>query len=290
MFLRFMLFDVMTILGCDITFYAVIPIDHRFRLVTLTPTFSCIQSASDGRDRMFLYSAFTAASVLQAHILQDATRLLNNPPAMVIPANARQFPAVSKLRKYPPSSDDYFAFEIRCFFPDKQLNRLLYIAEMPAADKQLVLIKFARQYSIELHELCANSGHAPRILAFERLPGGWFAVAMEYIESGVPITHSSLLPAHRDRWMAELRGLMHSFHEKGFVHGDLRDANIICKNDSVMLIDFDWGGKEGEVFYPTSNLNDELLQGRVSGDLRITKEDDRRVLTNTLARLQDIHG
>jgi len=112
-------------------------------------------------------------------------------------------------------------------------------------------------------------------------------VAMEYIESGVPITHPNLLAAHRDHWMAELQDLMDSFHEKDFVHGDLRDANIICKNDSVMLIDFDWGGKEGEVSYPTSNLNAELLEDRVSDDLIITKEDDRRVLKNTLAKLMD---
>ncbi|KIM86155.1 hypothetical protein PILCRDRAFT_335675 [Piloderma croceum F 1598] len=30
--------------GLTMLFYAVVPIDHRFRLVTLTPTFSCIQS------------------------------------------------------------------------------------------------------------------------------------------------------------------------------------------------------------------------------------------------------
>ena len=39
--------------------------------------------------------------------------------------------------------------------------------------------------------------------------------------------------------MAELQGLMDSFHEKDFVYGDWWDASIICKNDSVMLIDFD---------------------------------------------------
>lgn len=55
-----------------------------------------------------------------------------------------------------------------------------------------------------------------------------------------------------------------------------------------MLIDFDWGGKAGEAFYPTLNLNDELLQGRTSDDLRITKEDDRRVLRNTLAKLMNM--
>ena len=90
--------------------------------------------------------------------------------------------------------------------------------------------------------------------------------------------------------MTELQDLMDSFHEKDLVHSDLRDANIICKNDSVMLIDFDWGGKEGEVSYPTSDLNVELLKDRVSDDLRITKEDNRQILKNTLAKLMAIHG
>ena len=80
------------------------------------------------------------------------------------------------------------------------------------------------------------------------------------------------------------------FHEKDLVHSDLRDVNIICENDSMMLVDFDWGGKEGDVSYPTLNLNAELLEGRVTGDLCIMKEDDRQVLKNTLARLMAIDG
>jgi len=100
-------------------------------------------------------------------------------------------------------------------------------------------------------------------------------VVMEYTESSIPIAHSSLLAVHRVHWIAELQDLMDFFHEKDLVHSDLRDANIICKDDSVMLIDFDWGGKEGEVSYHTLNLNAELLEDRVSDDLRITKEDDR---------------
>jgi hypothetical protein len=215
-------------------------------------------------------------------------RLLDNPSAVVIPADVHLFPAVSKLRKYLPSSDEYFAFEIQCFFPNRQPYHFTYLAEI-GANKQLVLIKFSRRYSIELHAFCAKSGHAPQILAFEQLPGGWFAVAMEYIESCDPITDSSLLPAHQNCWMTELQDLMDSFHENDFVHDDLWDANIICKNDSVMLIDFDWGGKEGEASYPMWNLNDELLKGRVSIDLTIGKEDDRQVLKNTLAKLMGIH-
>jgi hypothetical protein len=141
-------------LGYELAFYAIVAIDHRFKLVTLTPTFSCLRTACDGCNRRSLHLAFTAASVLQAHILQDVENLLHNLPPGPIPDHARRFPAVSKLRKYPPPSDDYLNFEIRCFFPDRQPNRLLYVAEMP--DKQPVLIKFVQWYSIELHDFCAN--------------------------------------------------------------------------------------------------------------------------------------
>jgi tRNA A-37 threonylcarbamoyl transferase component Bud32 len=113
---------------------------------------------------------------------------------------------------------------------------------------------------------------------------------MEFVESSLPIAHPDLPLDHRDRWTKELQNLVSSFHARGLVHGDLRDANIICKGDSVMLIDFDWGGKDGQVFYRTANLNQELRDGRASNDLRIIQEDDRRVLGKTLAKLAtDIH-
>jgi len=83
--------------------------------------------------------------------------------------------------------------------------------------------------------------------------------------------------------------LVQAFHNQGFVHGDLRDANIICAEDIMMLIDFDWAGREGKVTYPHLCLNRDLLDGRVSKDLTITKEDDIRVLTNSLEKLKNIN-
>ncbi|KAI5994697.1 hypothetical protein EDD15DRAFT_2165643 [Pisolithus albus] len=272
------------IVGHMLQFYAVIAVDHRFKLVSLTSMYSCIQTAFEGRDRKLLYLAFTAASVLRAQILHDIERLCNNPPSELLTPK-RGFPAVSKLRKYPPS-DDHLHFEIQSFLPDRQSYRLLYVAETQQG--QSVLVKFSRSYSIQLHGICTRLGHAPHILAFERLSGGWYAVAMEYIEHGVPINWSPQLATHGERWEKELWELMDKFHSEDVVHGDLRDANILCKDDSVKLIDFDWGGTDGTVSYPTGNLNKELLEGRVSTDLRITKEDDRRVLKRTLEKLRNI--
>jgi hypothetical protein len=76
-----------------------------------------------------------------------------------------------------------------------------------------------------------------------------------------------------------------SFHDNGLVHGDLREPNLICDGDKIMLVDFDWGGEDGKTSYPCGNLNPGLTDGRASTDGEITKDDDIRILGNTLRNL-----
>ncbi|KAH0828842.1 hypothetical protein J3R83DRAFT_3312 [Lanmaoa asiatica] len=41
-----------------------------------------------------------------------------------------------------------------------------------------------------------------------------------------------------------------AFHHAGFVHGDIRDVNIVVSKTDVtrfMFVDFDWSGRKGEV-------------------------------------------
>lgn len=88
---------------------------------------------------------------------------------------------------------------------------------------------------------------------------------MEYIASAVLITSSPGLNTHKQQWASELKQLVNEFHEEGLIHGDLRDANMISDEEyTPMLVDFDWGGMDGQVFYSTPNLNDKLLVGRAS--------------------------
>ena len=126
-----------------------------------------------------------------------------------------------------------------------------------------------------------NNNTTPRILGFKRLPGGWFYVAMEYLSDACPLYVADLLQSHMKHWEKLLRELVLTFHQEGFVHGDLRAANIICKGDQIFLIGFDWAGKAGEASYPIDldHLNLDLLKGRNSPDKVITV-DDHRVLTN----------
>ena len=191
-----------------------------------------------------------------------------------------------KVSKYGTWSTpgNYLTFEITGSF-DYYFHRHLYTAK--TSDAKELLIKFTQRYVIELHEFCAKQGHAPSILAYERLPGGWFAVAMEWIKPGMSVIQcdSDFLKRHRDRWKKELEHLVSDFHAIDLVHGNLRDVNVICKGETIILIDFDWGGKVGEASYPTLDLNHELVDGRRSEDLEIRKDDDVRVLAKTPIKL-----
>jgi Ser/Thr protein kinase RdoA (MazF antagonist) len=111
---------------------------------------------------------------------------------------------------------------------------------------------------------------------------------MDYISPPVHPSQSSNLTYLCGKWIDDLEKLMQSFHDHGLVHGDLREPNILCDGETVMLIDFDWGGKVGEAYYATARLCPELTDGRHSTDPKITKDDDRRVLQNTLKELKRV--
>jgi hypothetical protein len=206
--------------------------------------------------------------------------LVSTPPEML---RDPKLPYISALPKY-GDSDKELHFRILRLHPDVQEYRLLYVAE--TRDNKQIIVKFTRRYSIELHAKCAKQGHAPNILGFGQFPGGWTVVAMEYIYPSMHPSRSPDLTRHLDKWMDDLQRLVQSFHNDGFVHGDLREPNILCDGEKMLLIDFDWGGEVGKTCYPHARLCSELWDERDGSDPFITKEDDNRVLGNTFDGLK----
>lgn len=68
-------------------------------------------------------------------------------------------------------------------------------------------------------------------------------------------------------------------HEAGYVHGDIRDTNIMAsENDpkKFMFIDFDWAGKVGEVRYPVGvNFTEIIRPSRARDGELINIYDDQ---------------
>ena len=95
-------------------------------------------------------------------------------------------------------------------------------------------------------------GFAPALKGFERVAGEWYMVAMDAIADNfghVDKPSASLYEPIQEKVVA--------LHQHGYVHGDLRDTNLMVRKNGapeMMLFDFDWAGQIGKVRYPI-NVN-----------------------------------
>lgn len=135
-------------------------------------------------------------------------------------------------------------------------GKLIFRGEI-SDTREKICIKFVRRYSEKVHEFCARNNWAPKLLAFQGLSGGWHMVIMEDLNDYVDLFRSSLAPDRVEAVKKYVRGMLVQMHQRGYVHGDVRDVNIMIKNEPdlpVMLVDFDWAGEIGEATYPM-NVN-----------------------------------
>lgn len=150
----------------------------------------------------------------------------------------------------------------------KRLDGERYLFEVQPVTEpssKRLLVKFVQSYGRAVHEELASVNYAPKLHGFTELSGGWKMVVMEYLESPVWRDGTSL-PVDDQVVQRELitvrNEILPSLKEKGYVHGDIRLANLMFRMDragngsdpAVKLIDFDFAGEAGKTTYPW-NLN-----------------------------------
>jgi len=268
-------------------------LEPHMRVAPLTPMLPLATPIDDEGSRRRLFLAFKAASIVLAKIQADVSKLVQETPPG-IPQGLRGLPSITGINAVSPSSSppslppSRINFTLLGRYDTKIEYRNLYHAELNPTRKE-IYVKFTRRYSPALHHYCADRKLAPKLLGFERLPGGWFALAMEKVDV-VSLSTMESFP-ELNNWKKEIQKLVKGFHEGGLVHGDLRLANFIFTKDSpckMFLVDFDWGGWVGEVCFPRGELAKGLrVQDNQDDylDQPITKEDDNRVLAETFRLL-----
>ncbi|RPD55559.1 hypothetical protein L226DRAFT_614727 [Lentinus tigrinus ALCF2SS1-7] len=89
--------------------------------------------------------------------------------------------------------------------------------------------------------------------------------------------------------LEQVRTKLGVLHDGGFVHGDLRDVNVLLRNDDapadcpdILLIDWDWAGVAGKVVYPRG-INTQLRRpdGALAAE-EIKAEHDVWMVNNLL--------
>ncbi|KAF0520563.1 Protein kinase-like domain containing protein [Gigaspora margarita] len=149
-----------------------------------------------------------------------------------------------------------------------------------------------RKYSLNTHQLLAEAGHAPKVLATSVIPGNWLLVYMEYLDNHSTLNRVALNLNDQDRnsLRVKIETIVEHLHNLGHVHGDLREGNILIRqfenNDfDVKLIDFEWSGKVGSAHYShfMNHVDIKWPDGAEDGKL-VTKTHDLTMLNQTLLR------
>jgi serine/threonine protein kinase len=163
-------------------------------------------------------------------------------------------------------------------------TKLLFLCQNNQAKKPFV--KFTRKYCKAAYEYCTANGVALELYAAETLPGGWFMVAMEYLDDE---SYQLLLTSSVNRvdLALEVRRVVGVLHAGGFVHGDIRDVNLMVRRKwsdadnpkNVLLVDFDWAGPEEDARYPpnVNYVDISRPDGAKDGEL-ITQEHDQTMV------------
>lgn len=144
-------------------------------------------------------------------------------------------------------------------------NRNLFFGNIKDGDRTAICIKFVSRYCEAGHELLAGKGLAPKLYAFERLPGGFYMVVMDDVRED----YISLFSLVQDdpKWLSDvheddrnllsenIRNCLLQLHQASLVHGDIRDTNIMVKRSgfaggTFLLVDYDLCGEIKKVRYP----------------------------------------
>lgn len=159
------------------------------------------------------------------------------------------------------------------------IMRGLFVAEGHRADGTSleVAIKFSPTYNQEAHKFLAEKGHAPALHECRRVLGGMYMIVMDRVKGE---QWSALQPGKVSKsTIAELERIVTELHNEGYVHGDLRECNVMVDDEGkVKVIDFDWAAKLGEGRYPKDINMENVVAGewhpKVKKGGEITQQHD----------------
>lgn len=248
----------------------------RFQLESLAGCFPLHTNPHDNDDTTLLARAFGAFKIA-VEKLRNHYEELNLKNIDELQTDERQHRVTFP---YPDSYEAEGGTTIKFTYDFRfEAKKLIFVATTTEGAK--VLVKFTQRYSKEAHRHCAEAGVAPSLLGFQSLPAGWYMVVMEYLDPHTYRVLGSEDGSNR-RLKAEIQRVVKELHSGGFVHGDIRNVNMVMSHrrteeeaQKVFLLDFDWAGPEGHTIYPPNlNLQSVKRHEGAKGGALIMQEHD----------------
>ncbi|KAI0757844.1 hypothetical protein C8Q80DRAFT_1265683 [Daedaleopsis nitida] len=185
-----------------------------------------------------------------------------------------QYPSLPTIRNSPGDFPfrDYYDDEHGTSHDFKYVGafdgRRIFRAELQDGKGTKLCVKFCTEYSADAHRAAYGLHFAPRLRAINTVYD-WTMVVMDDVSDKYTNTMHDFRPGQprpaiepamsfdvaRDLMSTQIREL----HAKGFVHGDVRNVNVLVRNKDanpgpeygdVLLVDFDWAGPVGKAVYP----------------------------------------
>ncbi|KAK0216320.1 hypothetical protein IW262DRAFT_1276813 [Armillaria fumosa] len=203
-------------------------------------------------------------------------------------------------------TNEFIKFRYISAINDEDPTNVIFRIETEEEEPRPLIAKFSDRYGYAAHQYLAECGFAPKLFYYGLLDGetdvltcksdvvtgkirsdagGLYTgplhmVVMEYVDG----KNAAEIPD--TEWPADafekVKAAVDKLHDGGFVFGDLRRPNVMFTRHEqdvrVYLVDFDWSGLEGEVYYPPGLSERPIWAKGVVSFQKIEKEHDLKML------------
>ncbi|KAF5352155.1 hypothetical protein D9758_009263 [Tetrapyrgos nigripes] len=270
----------------------------RFIVQRLSDMVFMAQQSTSTDDQIYQIARFFGASrnfmAKLSEYYDETTSNTNIPSLEPNTPHPRFFP--QPIQFICRESEQTVRFKYLKAMADEDPQNLTYLVEtIGEVVPRKLIVKFSDRYGSGAHEFMANQGLAPKLYYCGLLDGktdvkhseeargsirgdvgGLYTgplrmIIMEYLDGITPAELPELEWPKNAR--EGVKAAMKCLHDGGFIFGDLRQPNVVFVGEDVKLIDFDWSGKEGEVFFPPG-LSANVYWGGGKSFEEIKKEHD----------------
>jgi hypothetical protein len=212
--------------GTAFSVNGIVNTDSQVICDTLSPTYQ------------LLHNQDFVTSVRIARLFASLRKALGSLEQNVFSSTSR-FPFISSF--VDKTSDIKYYFEYQ-----ERLKGLLFSAKILNSHTEII-VKFCTRYNAEVHMHCHSCGLAPALLSIQGL-GNYIVVIMEKLDLR-PLVRGDAKDAGIQ---SQARFIFETLQEKNYVHGDMRESNVLINRSTnrLVLVDFDWAGIHGVDLYP----------------------------------------
>jgi hypothetical protein len=248
--------------GCMLYVFGAVVVDESVHMDPLCPAFNLLLLVDDPGEMKRLVSFVVALRTGLQNLSKEL--MAEQPPGIKFPY-LEELPGTLLSWKY-----------------ERELKRRVFVATLNSPQNSpqrlKVVVKFSPHgQASELQELLARHSYAPALLGYACINPWWHVSVSDFIPS---TGQGGSLSVKEKQDLCDAVKLM---HDNGWVHGDLREPNILRTDGSIRIVDFEFSGRENQARYPLFlNHTDINWPEGVAAQKPLMKRHDEEMLRRIL--------